>query len=307
MRVRQAYDKYYTPSDVAGRCVELILEKYGKDNLFVEPSAGNGVFIDCLLEQGIPRSNIRSYDIFPDRKDIAQADFLALNDDLSNAVFIGNPPFGKVGRLAIRFINKAVDLGAKAACFILPAVLWHRRYPSKDISLRVKMNHYANIGPIDFIHQDGSTLDHGVSTIQTQLQMYDVLDYTRDPFYIPSETDDFIITAPGHYNRIYEVFLAMMESHVGIISFGLSAGKIRAFDGDASFMMCVKVKDESRVEEISARLNSLDYSDYSKFDTFTDKHAVYPEDVINKYNEKYLGYVNECLTPESKEIAWGLR
>ena len=44
---RNTIDKYYTKPEIASQCVELVKEHINilKDDLIIEPSAGNGSFI----------------------------------------------------------------------------------------------------------------------------------------------------------------------------------------------------------------------------------------------------------------------
>ncbi len=284
---RKPLEKYYTPKDIAMRLTKQVLDRYGKDNLFVEPSAGKGVFVDCLLELGIPDSNIKRFDILPhtDRKDIIQADFLSMKEYFQDAVCIGNPPFGRVGRLAIKFLNVAYEKGAKAICFMLPGTIWHRRFTSTDISLHLDLISYEQLGSINFENEFGESIFNTDSIIQIQFQIYESLFYAREPFHIPFETDDFIITSSGHYNKSWEPFKATKISHFGLISFGCDAGKVRSLLGDTTFLMGIKVKDRTKIEQVASILNSIDYSHYYVNDTFTDKHAVYPDEVVTEYNK----------------------
>lgn len=118
------YDKFYTKTEIAERCYTS-LKSLLKDRtyLFLEPSAGSGNILDVL------KANNESFyacDILPESKDIETKDFL--NDELSltgNVIAFGNPPFGKKGKTAIEFINKAFEY-SQVVAFILP--LQFRKY-----------------------------------------------------------------------------------------------------------------------------------------------------------------------------------
>lgn len=113
-------DKYYTKDDVASACLNVFLPLVPQAAKLIEPSAGGGSFMRAA--QGYGR-DIFGFDIRPEGTDIIKLDFL--NDDIRNhvsidvAVFVGNPPFGKKGDLAIQFINKCLDLCGIVG-FILP-------------------------------------------------------------------------------------------------------------------------------------------------------------------------------------------
>lgn len=104
-------DKFYTDPIVAKKLVSSLDLSY---DLIVEPSAGNGSFIDSI-------PNILAMDICPGRHDIVQQDFLNFKCDIpkDRVLVIGNPPFGKQNNLAIKFINHAATI-ADTIAFILP-------------------------------------------------------------------------------------------------------------------------------------------------------------------------------------------
>ena len=94
---------------------EITLEDY---DVVVEPSAGTGSWSskidDCV-----------AIDIAPEHPDIMKGNFLEddfLFDEMkkeNRILVIGNPPFGRIGNKAIKFINKAAEF-ADTVAFILP-------------------------------------------------------------------------------------------------------------------------------------------------------------------------------------------
>lgn len=111
-----ANDKYYTPIDLAEYCVKKVKEIIGEENIseWIEPSGGNGVFLDYL-----PKGTY-SCDIEPEDSRVVKQDFLELDLGYKEGrCIIGNPPFGFMTKLAIKFFNKSILLGDYVA-FILP-------------------------------------------------------------------------------------------------------------------------------------------------------------------------------------------
>lgn len=126
-------DKYYTKSITAKLCYNelnnyLISQGFDpKTLLFLEPSAGSGVFLDVINQK------IEGFDIAPEdaQNRVRTADFLSadfnqnfINDlkkqaERSNIVMIGNPPFGVKGKLATDFLNKGLKL-CRMVGFIVP-------------------------------------------------------------------------------------------------------------------------------------------------------------------------------------------
>ena len=109
-------DKYYTSSELAKYCVEKTQEIIGDGNIteYVEPSAGNGVFLDYLDKPYL------TYDIEPEDNRIQKQDWLGNNLTYKKGrCVIGNPPFGSRNTLSVKFYKKSIKLCDYIA-FILP-------------------------------------------------------------------------------------------------------------------------------------------------------------------------------------------
>ena len=119
-------DQIYTKPAVAERCVRFLSEILGglrdlrPDRVFyVEPSAGEGCFLDLL-----PAGRRIGIDIEPRRAGIVRDDFLTWSfetvvEDPQQTVVVGNPPFGHRSNLAIRFFNRAAMM-ANTIAFVVP-------------------------------------------------------------------------------------------------------------------------------------------------------------------------------------------
>ncbi len=119
-------DQFFTKKDVSKRFVAETIKTLKKTDfnfdksLFIEPSAGLGCFLYNIREEGF---EIKAYDIDPQIKEVEKTDFLndliATKKKSENVAIIGNPPFGKSGRLALEFVVKGFEYG-DFVCFILP-------------------------------------------------------------------------------------------------------------------------------------------------------------------------------------------
>jgi len=109
-------DKFYTPTETAKRCVDLMLNAVTSRFFvteYLEPSAGSGNFSNLI-------NGCIAYDIKPTAENIIEADFLKLNIPYKEGRLIfGNPPFGDRNNLARSFYKKATEL-CDAIAFILP-------------------------------------------------------------------------------------------------------------------------------------------------------------------------------------------
>ena len=114
----EGLDKFYTIQSCSKKCIDKVFELYQQldFDLIVEPSAGNGSFFDQLdFEDKI------GIDISPENENIIKMDFFDYNPqpDKINILVIGNPPFGRVSSLAIKFFNHSAKW-AKVIAFIIP-------------------------------------------------------------------------------------------------------------------------------------------------------------------------------------------
>ncbi|CAG8659215.1 38313_t:CDS:10 [Gigaspora margarita] len=130
------FDQFYTNPLTAKKLTSIFTEKlkeldYQKIN-FLEPSAGTGNFLEAIRE--INKNNsfigkkILAFDIEPksEKENIIKTNFLKVpltkylkKEKRNNYVVIGNPPFGKKGKLALNFINKSAEV-IDTIGFILP-------------------------------------------------------------------------------------------------------------------------------------------------------------------------------------------
>jgi hypothetical protein len=122
-----ALDKYYTPKTLVELVIKRTEEVIGLDNIteFIEPSAGDGAFLDDLYSLGKP---VIAHDIAPERGDIFECDYLELEIDYKEGrCVIGNPPFGSRGNLFKQFYNKSIQI-ADYIVFILPIKQYKNKY-----------------------------------------------------------------------------------------------------------------------------------------------------------------------------------
>ena len=72
---RNTIDKYYTNPTIVVTCLELVRQhlKISRDDLVIEPSAGDGSFIS---EIKVLTNNHRFYDLEPENDEITRQDYL---------------------------------------------------------------------------------------------------------------------------------------------------------------------------------------------------------------------------------------
>ena len=122
---RDVIDKFYTKKEIVDYIIELFKAYVApnNDDLIIEPSAGNGAFIDAIKSL---KCNYEFYDLEPEHAEIIKQDYLLYNYN-TNAIanannkihILGNPPFGRQSSLAIKFIKKSCEF-CSSISFILP-------------------------------------------------------------------------------------------------------------------------------------------------------------------------------------------
>ena len=143
-------DQFYTNPLVSQKLLRLLQEVIADvfNYHFLEPSAGTGIFLEALKKFRVPQNQITAYDLDPKNSMIQQGDYLKLDIDYSSTrIIIGNPPFGKRGKLALTFLNKALS-EAKYVAFILSNIF--NRYSiqkqvSQDAQLIFANSYYQKI------------------------------------------------------------------------------------------------------------------------------------------------------------------
>jgi hypothetical protein len=117
---RNTVDKFYTKPSVVCDCLKAFTHhiKLDKNDILIEPSAGNGAFIGEMRKTG---NASLFYDIEPENDDIVRQDYLTLKPETIKCAYhvIGNPPFGRQSSLAIKFIKKSCQF-CYSVSFILP-------------------------------------------------------------------------------------------------------------------------------------------------------------------------------------------
>ena len=128
-------DKFYTKPEIVTLCYQQ-LPALTIFDLIIEPSAGNGAFLQPLLTHQPPLCPYKAYDIAPEGPNITSADFLSLPSEqlrstAQHILTVGNPPFGRNCSVALQFLKHAMTYSAIVG-FILPRSF-------KKISLQQKV------------------------------------------------------------------------------------------------------------------------------------------------------------------------
>ena len=232
-------DQFFTPVETAQKCFQIFIDIIGSfgetpaDYTFIEPSAGDGAFLQVL-----PPNTI-ALDIEPRHPSVINADYLYWRPSLSGEgekpyIVFGNPPFGLRGHTALKFINHSYEF-ADYVCFILPQLFESdgKGVPRKRVkynlihSVKLESHFYEPTGnivtplcvqnaqsghlfPFITAHEVG-VLNGKRCKINTIFQiwskkhsncLYDIKDYTNEKMKIYSMSDGGTVSSTRNKNMI---------------------------------------------------------------------------------------------------------
>jgi len=143
-------DKYYTKQFIADYYSNVILERFGNGVKYIEPTAGDGAFMNIL-------PNIIGYDLKPERDDIIQMDIFKNTNFDKNSVVVGNPPFGMSASFAQKIFNYLAGFEVKGICFIVPKTFKKVSLQNKlscEYSVTFEQDVMSNAFTVDGINKD---------------------------------------------------------------------------------------------------------------------------------------------------------
>lgn len=238
---RRSLDKFYTKDHVALDCIHQMLNVIhpSLDDLFVEPSAGNGSFVKGLeqLEQ-----KLDAIDLYPEDITIRQQNFYTYHPPHTKGLIhvIGNPPFGRQSSEAFRFIKKAAEF-AYSISFILPKS-FKKESTQKRIPSYFHLVHESDLPNSSFLLDD---IDYEVPCV---FQIWRKEDYPRkviEP-----------VTSPD-----FEFVKKNQQPHASIRRVGMNTGEVSTDLRNKNIQThyFIKFTDEGRLDGYLSRLRSLTY------------------------------------------------
>ena len=117
MDKNEKLDQFYTNQDIANKCYQTLKEKIAVDDydIQLEPSAGTGSFYKLLNSQ--TRIGL---DIEPKFDGVLEMNYFDYKPEADKKnIVIGNPPFGRISSVAVKFFNKSAEF-ADCIAFIIP-------------------------------------------------------------------------------------------------------------------------------------------------------------------------------------------
>jgi len=268
---RDTIDKFYTKNTVVKACIETIhhiLDINYDIDVVIEPSAGNGAFIDLLKETC---SNCLFYDIQPEHEEIKKQDYLTI--DYSNLIIpdlhtryhvVGNPPFGRQSSLAIKFIKRSAEF-CHTISFILPKS-FKKDSMQKHFPLNFHLVYQTDLEPKSFIINDTEEKD-----VPCVFQIWQKRNHNRDIIF-KKEANGFIFVKRDE------------EPDISFRRVGVNAGKIDVNDlSDKSIQSHYFIKfDESLdKEDIIKKISQIQYTDNNT----VGPKSISKQEIIEEFNK----------------------
>jgi predicted RNA methylase len=163
-------DKFYTKHSLAKNLINKIkLDDY---KLVIDPCCGDGAFY-----LNIEHQNKIGIDILPHIDNVIKEDFLKwdytkLNFVSSEILVISNPPFGKQGSLAMKFIKRCSEF-ADVIAFILPLSF-------AKPSVKNKIPEYYHLEYEEILDEKSFLLDGDDYDVKCVFQIWKKKDIKRD-------------------------------------------------------------------------------------------------------------------------------
>ena len=266
---RDTIDKFYTKNTVVKACIETIHHILDINyDVVIEPSAGNGAFIDLLKETC---SNCLFYDIQPEHEEIKKQDYLTI--DYSNLIIpdlhtryhvVGNPPFGRQSSLAIKFIKRSAEF-CHTISFILPKS-FKKDSMQKHFPLNFHLVYQTDLEPKSFIINDTEEKD-----VPCVFQIWQKRNHNRDIIF-KKEANGFIFVKRDE------------EPDISFRRVGVNAGKIDVNDlSDKSIQSHYFIKfDESLdKEDIIKKISQIQYTDNNT----VGPKSISKQEIIEEFNK----------------------
>jgi predicted RNA methylase len=261
-------NKFYTKAETIKICYNAIKKylKVKKQDLVIEPSAGNGSFINIIKAL---TDNYIFYDIKPEHSDVIKANFLKTVLNIFDFKYrkihiIGNPPFGYKSSMAIKFIKHSANiLKADSISFILPISF---RKPSFQKSFPLNYHLiYEIILPTNSFTYFGET-----KKIKTVFQIWKRKNINRIS---PSKL------APSAWYK----FVKKENSDISIRRVGSNAGfaKLRSDNDNINTHWFIKVNNIDNYQKLLLKLNKIIYNKTNNVGAI----SISKQDIIRNYNK----------------------
>ena len=300
-------EQFFTNDETAARLARFLESQSWFTNVtrVIEPSAGDGAWLRAMHVD-------EAYDIEPMHPDVQKIDDFLTHDCTSEEsgklLYVGNPPFGRMGKLAKAFINKCAETGDYIA-FILPASM------AKVTQIR-QLNKNLHLIYQEDLLDETFRFERDGKVVSTVFQVWERRPELRiDPKKRTSCDDfSFVKTSEVTYANVAEQLIqqgvdkglkssivkilaetlsqrpaeAPTHADLAICTHGSGVGKIHTGNFKTKSTRThrfIQIDSDIDKKELTKRLRSLDYESIYRYSTGAT--CVSKEEIVQLYEAKY--------------------
>ena len=235
-------EEFYTRKEDAQRLYAEVINRYGTDfDFFIEPSCGMGAFLDLMP------SNKIGIDI------IFGTDFFEWDFPIGKNIVIGNPPFGRKGKLAMQFLNRC-SKHCEVVAMILPSIFSKYTFINR-VHPMMHLKYETTVTEFDRPDEIGKG-----PKVNCVFQIWEKSTELRPKIIRHTSCDDFDMTH-RHYSRTSPDERERLKSYDFAIS--QIEGKIRNCE-DVTAGSVYFIKDNTPDKSVRSVMERVDFSDLSK-------------------------------------------
>lgn len=266
-------DQFYTNEDVAKECIAELLRyvNFNDYDIILEPSAGTGSFFKLL-----PEDKRQGVDLEPKYNGVAQMDFLKFVPDPNKSYcVVGNPPFGRVSSLAVKFFNHAATF-ADVIAFIIPKTFKRVSVQNRlNLKFHLEYNKDLPLKPCCFTpHMDAKCC----------FQVWKKRDVAREKISLPTTHSDFNFMALGPLDNKGQPTPPQGADFV-IKAYGSNCGEVKRTGLDSLRPKSWHwIKSNIPINELIERISSLNF-DISKDTVRQD--SIGQAELIQLYSQSF--------------------
>lgn len=236
--LKSELDKFYTKKEVA----LSLIDKVNTDSfeLVIDPCCGDGAFYSNI------KNNKIGIDIDPHINNVITHDFLSWDysnlPDRKKILVISNPPFGKQGSLAMKFINRAAEFSDTIA-FILPL-----SFAKESVKNRIPVYYHLNYEEI--LNENSFLLNGKDYNVKCVFQIWKKKEYKRNKTVATPEIG-------------FEYTKHKQSAHIAIRRVGVYAGKafLNVEDKSEQSHYFIILNDVTKLNGVVDYLNNLNWVD----------------------------------------------
>lgn len=241
-------DQFYTNKDIAISCFKTLSQQVNLDKYdhILEPSAGDGSFY--LLLDNKKRIGI---DLDPQCDGLIKMNYFDYIPFDKKYLVIGNPPFGRISSLAVKFFNKSATF-ADCIAFIIPRTFKRVSIQNQlDLNFHLIYNEDLPLKPCCFTPK---------MTAKCCFQIWKKSDITRSCVVYDKKHADFTFMKHGPRDLNNQPTPPKNADFV-IKAYGSNCGKIHEKKLEELRPKSWHwIKSNIDIELLKTRFNSLDYS-----------------------------------------------